>query len=990
MQMVTGARGGGSLGLIFRGSLWRDLEATSLLVVETLHRRLLRNRRVSRRAKADFFSAATIEHLRKVFDDASPRLYESLHGFMSSLLCNPTISPFLIEVAVHDGGSSGAVVSWPRPLLAGLACLGAHADLGQRELLLSTLGTCPSLLGPYLRSLSLGMLEARPTYHLLQTYSLLSVVLRTIPVARSASGDLTAAAGEALLTTVMPAALSKKELTKGVLSGNSLLQVCVLCANGDSHDAAATATATATVTAPLPVGVAGMISQLRQRMPEVQTLLGLRDKLGGGGGGGGGGGSGGGGNDKAIVLRWRLLTLLDRYARAIPGALAAARFDFLKLLPPPSGGAGGATSTAAAAAVGAVGDAGGAGREGPGGAGAESVVEGEAGVWLGLLTPGAVGALVVLARDACDNANALMAAGIRAAEQGMRGEPLVGVSSGGGGGGGGGRGGRVDVGDWEVEFRCVRAKNMFSFPPIVHASVRPQTINTTNSTRDCDAELNCSLVCASHDMTSLPPYFLRPEILLTVVTRSESIPRTPNTPLPPLILAPIHRPAALHTTSPPHKYRRSGGGGGGGGGRGGGGEETAAEMTCRGLAAAIAKSFAATPSPSGAAPSSTADNSALRDANSEARLLLLQTPPPSAAAATTAPPATAAAAAAAAAVAAVAAAAARLAEIIADNPGLNLFALNPVREALLLADAGPGSGYDPGAWREEEGEKKGEAFTSAAAGAGASAGADAGAKIETLLLSLESLPLPRLVADALTAGVAHGGRRSGGGSGGGGSGGGGEDSDMNYLSAETFLPAADARVFAALARRISRGEAITSGGVSTEAVAVAGAGARVGAGGAGAVVRQIVSQLDLALNRGPLGTTTTTTTTEEALFLSTGLRLAAGACLGLVTSAASAAPSRRAFEALADVFRRPFFLSLACPLSGGTAASIKAGTLEVQRGDNNEEEEYGRRLFHLGEVACADMAALLVSAVAIEEGTDTTGAGVAAEAARPFLDRLCR
>ena len=77
---------------------------------------------------------------------------------MSSLLCNPAVSPFLVEVVLHGGGSSGsgggivggsgtsskrvgdgrdrAVVSWPRPLLAGLACLGAHADLGQRELLL--------------------------------------------------------------------------------------------------------------------------------------------------------------------------------------------------------------------------------------------------------------------------------------------------------------------------------------------------------------------------------------------------------------------------------------------------------------------------------------------------------------------------------------------------------------------------------------------------------------------------------------------------------------------------------------------------------------------------------------------------------------------------------------------------------------------------------------------------------------------------------------
>lgn len=86
------------------------------------------------------------ENTPQVFDDASPRLYESLHSFMSSLLCNPAVSPFMIEIVVHGGGSGGrkrvgdgrdrAVVTWPRPLLAGLACLGAHADLGQRELLL--------------------------------------------------------------------------------------------------------------------------------------------------------------------------------------------------------------------------------------------------------------------------------------------------------------------------------------------------------------------------------------------------------------------------------------------------------------------------------------------------------------------------------------------------------------------------------------------------------------------------------------------------------------------------------------------------------------------------------------------------------------------------------------------------------------------------------------------------------------------------------------
>ncbi|CAN0351932.1 unnamed protein product, partial [Ectocarpus fasciculatus] len=93
--MVTGTRGGGALGLIFRGCLWRDPEETCAIVVETLHRRLLRNRRVSRRAKADFFSSGTIEHLRKVFDHASPALYENLHGLMSAVLCDTSTSPFL-------------------------------------------------------------------------------------------------------------------------------------------------------------------------------------------------------------------------------------------------------------------------------------------------------------------------------------------------------------------------------------------------------------------------------------------------------------------------------------------------------------------------------------------------------------------------------------------------------------------------------------------------------------------------------------------------------------------------------------------------------------------------------------------------------------------------------------------------------------------------------------------------------------------------------
>lgn len=339
-----------------------------------------------------------------------------------------------------------------------------------------------------------------------------------------------------------------------------------------------------------------MVALLRQRMPEAQTLLGLRDKIGGAGSAGGehdddGDGDGDG---KAIFLRWRLLSLLDRYARVIPGAIAVARFDFLKLLPCPSvpvGGAGGrgrgggresgislatmpppvqlATlrllardgvvgAPTPATTSGGGGGGGGGGARYPGwladkaktsgkasggggggdGGGSEGTVaarrereeeeasrntalgavlrvaldapspaargaaralavralqslgvvaaaaaspppplpamlrvtagvgegeggcaedgaassrgEGEAGVWLDLLTRETVGALVLLAREAFVDAQGLMAAGIRAAERRMKENPCL--LRGGRSGGGDGGGGRLE-GDWEVEFR---------------------------------------------------------------------------------------------------------------------------------------------------------------------------------------------------------------------------------------------------------------------------------------------------------------------------------------------------------------------------------------------------------------------------------------------------------------------------------------------------------------------------------------------------------
>lgn len=124
-----------------------------------------------------------------------------------------------------------------------------HPSLSMHALHQSALRTCPALVGPYLRSISAEVLQARPSYQLLQTYSLLSFVLREAPVSlvvdkgRPAApawrhgyetgsgveafilGGRGRSGGEVLLATVIPLALSKKELTKGVLSANSLLQV---------------------------------------------------------------------------------------------------------------------------------------------------------------------------------------------------------------------------------------------------------------------------------------------------------------------------------------------------------------------------------------------------------------------------------------------------------------------------------------------------------------------------------------------------------------------------------------------------------------------------------------------------------------------------------------------------------------------------------------------------------------------------------------------
>lgn len=367
-------------------------------------------------------------------------------------------------------------------------------------------------------------------------------------------------------------------------------RVAATASTAAALDPAATVSPANTSAAELPsaAGIRSMMALLRQRLPEVQTLLGLRDKVGSGGVDGGSSNPESGSTDKVVILRWRLLSLLDCYAQVIPEAIAAARFDFLKLLPSCSSsspalsgkdesgagrsdsnlsdlhpliqlatlrllsrdgvatraakssgagaGAGGGNSlfsgwlaqrasvggsigrgsvrgvdtsassvsqlttashdlsgktgdtplsdvirvaltapsstirlAARALAVRALqtlgvvnaptvsvrmGPRAGAGRrngttragsllhEEDGSAADAWTVEGEAGVWLGLLSPIAIDAFVSLVRRACGDPHALMVAGIRAAEVGMKkeGREMLLVEG--------------EAGNWEVEFRC--------------------------------------------------------------------------------------------------------------------------------------------------------------------------------------------------------------------------------------------------------------------------------------------------------------------------------------------------------------------------------------------------------------------------------------------------------------------------------------------------------------------------------------------------------
>ena len=177
-----------------------------------------------------------------------------------------------------------------------LNALGAHEDLRQRALVEQILRARPQLLAPYLASMPSAW-EPRASFRFLALHAHLARFLGAVPIA--ALDD--SAPPEAALTQLLPDSLSKKELSRAVL--HTEVRAAVVPSSRATVSVYPLQRARAQSTQPLVrrtvlltmVAVLERFARLtesasddtadalqfamRQRLPEVQTLVGLRARL---------------------------------------------------------------------------------------------------------------------------------------------------------------------------------------------------------------------------------------------------------------------------------------------------------------------------------------------------------------------------------------------------------------------------------------------------------------------------------------------------------------------------------------------------------------------------------------------------------------------------------------------------------------------------------------------------------------------------------------
>ncbi|CAM9132591.1 unnamed protein product, partial [Phaeothamnion confervicola] len=251
-----------------------------------------------------------------------------------------------------------------RVLCRALPWLDAANDPNQRAVVLAALSACPDVVPAYLASFGTDALAPRAnSADCLATYRLLARVLAAAPL-----GDVPARAGraaarmtpmDAFLRVALPPALNKAVLTKGVLIGDGVLQAAVFrvaalalqrcgrlvrALEGSVVPSAGSAAAGVSRLAAAVATGSDLRHALRNRLPEVQTLVSLRARLDpsvtavaiSAAATAAAGGNVEGGSEKngqGVSLYALLLRLLRLYQRWVPEAVAAASYDMLKLLP---------------------------------------------------------------------------------------------------------------------------------------------------------------------------------------------------------------------------------------------------------------------------------------------------------------------------------------------------------------------------------------------------------------------------------------------------------------------------------------------------------------------------------------------------------------------------------------------------------------------------------------------------------------------------------
>ncbi|KAG5175726.1 hypothetical protein JKP88DRAFT_337407, partial [Tribonema minus] len=359
--------GSAALSQALRAPLAEDAAPTALLVLRLMDQYVLRapvqrsggggGGGAAQRARVSFFCADAMDALRAAaFESPHARVRKRSLTLLTALLTDAALSPFLSHAAGVAAAGAGAAAAAalpepPRAVARAALLLPAQSDAAARALLVAVLRATPPLLAPFLESLSAASLEPRATPRCLRGYALLAEVLRCAPLPR---GDLSGAAAAALAALVLPPALGKKEFTKGILSPSPLVQastLTLLCA------ALARAGALLRRLSAAADARAALSAQLRAQLPEVQTILALRARLdpftapaaaaaaagsaavaakeaAGAMGGDGATEETEAQETQTTYIYGRALAALRLYARHLPAAVDAARFDLLKLLPP--------------------------------------------------------------------------------------------------------------------------------------------------------------------------------------------------------------------------------------------------------------------------------------------------------------------------------------------------------------------------------------------------------------------------------------------------------------------------------------------------------------------------------------------------------------------------------------------------------------------------------------------------------------------------------